>query len=278
MASATSDLAPNQAELPRTGRWPRLAFVAAGLVLVFSSAAKGMHLASDPFATGPALLSRGLSVGLVVGELGLGLWLLAGVLPSSARSVAVCCFGLFFAVSLEKAVAGEVSCACFGNLTVTPWLTAALDAGLVVALLVGGVPAAPPAPLRRAGLVGLLGVGLASAVALESPDPGAPPLRAEPAIVDLGTLGRGQRAEADIVLRNPTGREVQISSVTSSCPCLSFHLPWNQVGSGQTAQGTVVLDLSREPDFSGGLLIEVKGFSGEGRTALRFSIRVTVTR
>jgi hypothetical protein len=77
-------------------------------------------------------------------ELIIAIWLLAGLWPTWAWRSVVALFAVFAVVSLSKALAGEASCGCFGQLTVSPWVTSALNATVVAALVW-----IHPAPNRR---------------------------------------------------------------------------------------------------------------------------------
>ncbi len=72
----------------------------------------------------------------VLCEVVLALWLATGLYPQRATQIAIVAFALFAGVSLGKAVAGETSCGCFGNLEVNPWVTFVADCGAILLLAV----------------------------------------------------------------------------------------------------------------------------------------------
>jgi hypothetical protein len=263
----------------KRNRWARIAFILAGITLLSSALAKGYHLSNDPFTQSLILPTRNMSAVVVLAELGLGIWLLAGVLPALARLVAILCFGVFFAVSLDKAIAGEVSCGCFGSIRVTPWLTTAIDMLEVLLLFAAGVPLSQGNTRRRATVACIVFATVALPASwLMLSNRQSAHLTVVPAIVELGTLKQGEIGKGNIALSNSSGTDCTISLISSSCPCFSVHVPGNQVGAGQTVSGQVVLDLSHEPEFIGGLLIEVNGYTPDGHTAFRLSARVLVTK
>ena len=109
--------------------------IALGLLLLGATALKGYQLATEPVVGTGLLNSRWFLMATVEFELFFGLWLLAGVFPRSTQVVAIGCFALFGFVSLWKALGGEATCGCFGNMSVNPWLTASFDWVIVISLL-----------------------------------------------------------------------------------------------------------------------------------------------
>jgi hypothetical protein len=84
-------------------------------------------------------------------ELALAGWLFSGWRPMLAQGAAAGAFGVFFVVSLTKALRGEVSCGCFGAWSVPPQATAVLNA----MVLLGFAIVSPP--IISGGMVGRVG-------------------------------------------------------------------------------------------------------------------------
>lgn len=253
----------------------RFVMVAAGLTLLAAAVLKMHQLATAPSADDSFWPNRPLAVLLVLGESLLSGWLLAGVFPAPARAIATGCFGVFFVVSVQRGIAGEASCGCFGIVSVTPWLTAALDAGMVALLLVCGTPA------KTAGR------GWATAAALSTLATasagwllyvGEPParVRADPPVVNLGTVLAGGRATGSTNLSYPYGPDLHIPTVRTSCECVSLVRPASHLVAGRTLPVQIVLDLSHDPRFTGGMLAKVEGLTADGQTAFTLSVRVLV--
>jgi hypothetical protein len=73
---------------------------------------------------------------LVVGfELFFGFWLVFGLLAKLTQFATTMLFFVFAAVSFYKAISGEVSCGCFGAITVNPWITMTGDLVVVAVVL-----------------------------------------------------------------------------------------------------------------------------------------------
>ncbi len=146
-----------------------------GLILLAAAGLKGHQLATGPVAETDLFTSRWFLIGVVESELLLGLWLLAGPYPRRTWQLAVLCFGGFACVSLYKAVSGEASCGCFGNVAVNPWYTLLLDLAAVAALLCWR-PIRGPSPVptslafsrRRAAAIATVSliVGIPAALAM----------------------------------------------------------------------------------------------------------------
>ncbi len=92
------------------------------------------------------LETRWFLISVVEFEFLFALWLLSTLFPSPTRTDArrdgfwtwfasIILFFTLGCVSLWRAAGGEGNCGCFGALRVNPWYTAALDWGLVVALI-----------------------------------------------------------------------------------------------------------------------------------------------
>jgi hypothetical protein len=109
--------------------------VAVGILLLISAGLKGYQLASEPVLGTGFLDSRWLLTLAVEFELLFGLWLLANIWPKLSWATAVGCFSLFTCVSLYKALSGDATCGCFGQVPVNPWWTATLDLLVVFSLL-----------------------------------------------------------------------------------------------------------------------------------------------
>jgi hypothetical protein len=104
------------------------------LVLLVAALLKAHQLATEPVFGISLLESRWLLVGVVQYELFLAFWLLSGLFSRTAWWFAIGTFGLFAVVSGAKALAGEPTCGCFGQVPTSPWLSLAINFVAILAL------------------------------------------------------------------------------------------------------------------------------------------------
>jgi len=251
-----------------------------GCLLITAALLKAHNLYRDPFAIDPILPTRAWMIAALVSEFGVGVWLVTGVYARTARLIAAVLFGFFGTISLDRALNGEASCGCFGRVAVTPWLMSVLDFCLVLALATIQTPAIPPALHTRRFLLTIMVVvtaGIAAVWLLQDASADAR-LVVDPPIVQFGELKHGQRKTANIVLVNPGEVPVTVSSMRTSCPCLTVHLPEQTVQPHQSAQAILEYDSSREPNSTGRLLITAEGFDPSSRLLFRASAVIAVEK
>jgi hypothetical protein len=108
-----------------------------GLLLLTAAVLKGHELLTTPVAHQGLGSWRPFLIFQVEFELGLGIWLLSGTCKQLAWLISLLCFGLFCCVTLYKSLTGAVSCGCFGQVHISPWVVlATIDVPAVVLLLV----------------------------------------------------------------------------------------------------------------------------------------------
>jgi len=140
------------------------------LVLLAAMGLKAHQLATGPVIERGFLSQRWVMIAGFQWELVLGLVLLSGAIRRLAWLAAVGTFLLLTAVTLSKALGGEVSCGCWGRIEVNPWWTLVLDVGLLGALLacrpaLRGPIRVRPAAWRIAGVaVVTLAIGLPAGI------------------------------------------------------------------------------------------------------------------
>jgi len=100
------------------------------------------------------------------------------------------------------------------------------------------------------------------------------PLETTPDPVDLGILSRGRSAVAKITLRNSSEQPAIVQRIQTSCPCLHVERQSITLRPGESADLPVRFDSLDEPDFRGGLSIEVVGRGVTGGVV--FATRVGV--
>lgn len=92
--------------------------------------------------------------------------------------------------------------------------------------------------------------------------------------IDFGEVNSGHKAKVAIVVTNATDKSVEISSISTSCSCLTFNLGKKVITPSETITAQLLLDLSKEPDFVGGLMMEVTAKTPDG--AIAFSLHASV--
>jgi len=253
-----------------------MVFIGAGCALLVAAGLKVRQLHHDPFVTDPLLPTRSLMIAAVGYEFVLGVWLISGVYPAAARGVAAITFGLFGVVSFIRAMHGDASCGCFGHVRVTPWAVALADACAVAALLALPVPPHRVARGRRGALVVSVLVA-AGAVAWGLPgEPKDRLLVVEPLIVKLGEVQRGQQKTAVVRVTNPGVHPIIVSDIRTSCPCLTGYLATPAVPAYGSTSLVLEFDSSREPDFTGHLLITAEGLEDGHRPLFRVTVALAV--
>ena len=101
-------------------------------VLTVAAMLKAWQFAFAPLGVG-GRFSVLFPIAVVEFELAFALLLFFGVFPKVMRRATICLFALFGVVSAYKAVTGEASCGCFGDIRVHPLLTTVLDVSIIVA-------------------------------------------------------------------------------------------------------------------------------------------------
>lgn len=94
-------------------------------------------------------------------------------------------------------------------------------------------------------------------------------------VIDLGDLKPGAIVERAFTLRNGSSEQILIDTVETSCECTTVKLSNKMLAPGTTTDATVRFDLSSDPDFTGGLLIDVAGWAFKGRDKVQvFALQV----
>jgi thiol-disulfide isomerase/thioredoxin len=115
----------------------QIIIVLTGLVLIVAAVLKIHQLLTEPIISEGFWESWEFFLIQIPLELGLGIWLVCGLFRKAAWILAVLAFGLFIAVTLQKAFAGAESCGCFGTVKVNPWITLSIiDIPLFLGLLI----------------------------------------------------------------------------------------------------------------------------------------------
>lgn len=101
----------------------------------------------------------------------------------------------------------------------------------------------------------------------------ATPANAPPS---FGRIVAGDRAQRDFVLSNDSEAAIQIATVRTSCECLRVDLTNRTVRPHEAVTAQATIDLSDEPDFSGGFCPEVEFLDGSGQVLFVREFRANV--
>lgn len=203
--------------------------ISLGIFLLLSAGLKAHALFSVP-TSDTLLFSPRLQAGTIEVELLIGLWLLTGWQSRTARWVAIALFSIFTLTNLYLAVVGQRSCGCFGQVEVSPWLTAALDILAVSALLVAGPPPqqtlSPFLETFTAAALTLALIGGTFLVIFPDPAYALARFRGEwldisPSVCQLGEGHNGESRLFQLELRNNTRQPVRFIGGTTTCSCIA---------------------------------------------------------
>jgi hypothetical protein len=102
------------------------------------------------------------------------------------------------------------------------------------------------------------------------------PLEISPDPVDLGILLPGQSAQATITLHNPGPHPVSVEQIETRCPCIRVEPASFKVAAGEFAEFVARFDPSHDPDFRGGLSIDVVGRSSRDFVLFRARVNLDI--
>jgi hypothetical protein len=104
----------------------------------------------------------------------------------------------------------------------------------------------------------------------------ADPLKCSPPSIDLGELPQGGSGRGGFSLANRVDRTIEVARIETSCECLSVGPARSDVGPGESVWVEILMDLAKEPDFSGYLSIHVEGYDESGTCVFRTEVRCAV--
>lgn len=258
-----------------------------GGVLLTAALFKIQRLWTDSSSASGIFDSTWFQVVLIESELACGFALWLTLWPRVVRWVAMLMFAAFFGAALSQGLGGARSCACFGNVQLHPWFAVVLDLVLLAALFYwkpkpseSAIPAFGASPNQRTRRQLVMGGGFGMLMALSAAflmaGSGPAVIAVEPGLVDFKVLNQGQRARAELSVINRTGRPFVIGRTESSCTCLTLRINGREILPGQRMYAELLLDMSHEPTFVGGLLMTVTAFDEAGEIALTIRAKARV--
>ena len=102
------------------------------------------------------------------------------------------------------------------------------------------------------------------------------PLKTSPAPIEFEVLEPGESVQTSLLVRNTQSVALALSRVETSCPCIEIAPVPIEIGPGAQETLTATFDSSSEPDFEGGLAVEITGYLADGRIAFRTQVKVDV--
>lgn len=97
-------------------------------------------------------------------------------------------------------------------------------------------------------------------------------------VIDFGQITPGGSARTSFRLENQSNSAVEVAKIRTSCDCLSVDLSDRLVRPRQAVTAQATIDLSDEPEFSGGLRPEAEFLDATGQPFFVRSFRATVGR
>ena len=102
------------------------------------------------------------------------------------------------------------------------------------------------------------------------------PLVLSESVLNLGDVPAGGQKQGEFWLTNRTAAPVEVSEIETSCDCLTIDLKNRVLSPGQKVVGKALLDLRREPGFTGTLSIDVTGKGQSGQVVFTLAVKVAV--
>lgn len=92
----------------------------------------------------------------------------------------------------------------------------------------------------------------------------------------LGAVRPGESVRAEMTLRNPHPAAVTVERVETSCPCVRVTPASLHIEPRESAELGIAFDPTDEPDFRGGLRVEVIGRGEGGDVVFRTHVHLEV--
>lgn len=197
-----------------------------GLTLLFASLMK--YLAITKAAISPELISTDwwLSLGSLAFESILGLWLLSGLFPNTARWLATGCFWCFAVVSFFRGIRGDESCGCLGALKIDPWIMFGFDAVAAVILFATKpeyVAVTTSRLWRFVTLAGIFALGAGIGLhAYESVTSLSRGLLISERTFEFGKVSQSEHLTHVFTIENHCRFAVEIAQSSSTCACTTI--------------------------------------------------------
>jgi len=252
---------------------------AVGSLLLFAAGLKVQQFFTSPPSANDGLFFSGWPLLVLMDvEIVCGLALLVGFVPRVTRRCCQLLFAGFSAFSVYQLAFGAKTCGCLGNLEVRPLAMISLDLVVFASLCSWRPMSCTPRYCSFVFLsVVVFALGLAPTAGwLASPE-SLPTVTVMPPSVDLGTSLQGDRIQFSLLLRNDSNQAaLMVERFESSCPCLQPKERSLLLGPREERGLHLEVDLGKEPEFTGHLVIQLKGLTASGEGAFLTSVAVQV--
>lgn len=94
--------------------------------------------------------------------------------------------------------------------------------------------------------------------------------------MDLGVLVQGESTQFRQWIRNESEHQVEVTNIEKSCDCIDVKIAESRIASRDKTLVVVTYDSSKEPDFTGGLVIEVSLWDAKRTQVGKISVPVEV--
>ncbi len=95
------------------------------------------------------------------------------------------------------------------------------------------------------------------------------PFAIDPDPIFFEDLPAGKSAQAPLLVRNTQALPLTLNRIETSCSCVGAWPVPIEIGPGESKTLSVTFDSPSEPDFEGGLSVEITGYLADGKVAFR---------
>lgn len=232
-------------------------------VLITAATLKLAGLAFDPAPRYGWLALPGMPIVVLVWEIALAAWLLAGYRKVGAWLATLGTFSVFALASYQSWAIGRPSCGCFGQIQVGPWYVLAFDLGVLLLLVlirpdltaVRKVLGLQRPWLVRAGVITAVAVGswlllfgVLALLGFGSLSAAVAYLKGEyfslsPSPLSIPRGFPGDIRETTVEVTNRTGKPVRLIGGTSDCSCITTRDMPLTLGAGESKALKIVVRL-----------------------------------
>jgi hypothetical protein len=95
------------------------------------------------------------------------------------------------------------------------------------------------------------------------------PFAIDPDPIFFEDCSKGESAQTPLLVRNTQASPLTLNRIETSCSCVGVRPVPIEIGPGESKALNVTFDSPSEPDFEGGLSVEITGYLSDGKVAFR---------